>query len=58
MTVVLFLVVFAAGAAVGVLISGVLFIVDTVPDRDRYVSGYASGHRDGAVGIWRGGPLR
>ncbi len=58
MTVVLYLVIFAAGAAVGVLVSGMLFVYDTLPDRDRYSTGYASGHRDGAVGIWRGGPIQ
>ena len=57
MTVVLYLVTFAAGAAVGVLVSGILFVYDTLPQRDHYSTGYASGHRDGAVGIWRGGPL-
>ena len=58
MTVVLYLVIFAAGASVGVLVSGFLFVYDTYPQRDHYSTGYASGHSDGAIGIWRGGPLR
>ena len=58
MTAVLYLVIFAAGASVGVLVSGFLFVYDTLPDHDHYSTGYASGHRDGAVGIWRGGPVR
>ena len=58
MTVVLYLVVFAAGASVGAFVTLALYAYDTLPDRDHYSTGYASGHSDGAVGIWRGGPLR
>ena len=57
MTVVLYLVIFAAGASVGALVTLTLYVYDSLPQRDHYSTGYASGHRDGAVGIWRGGPI-
>ncbi len=58
MTVVLYFAIFAAGGAVGALVTLTLYVYDVRPQRDFYSTGYASGHRDGAVGIWRGGPLR
>ena len=58
MTALLALVIFAAGASIGALVTLSLYVHDTVDDRIRHRSEYASGHSDGAVGIWRDGPLR
>ena len=64
MTALLALVIFAAGAAVGALVTLSLYGYDRYtsdPELSRYTylrTGYHDGHHDGALGIWRGGPLR
>ncbi len=55
--------VFTLGVGVGVLVLYYLALPsDTLGDGpsrfNTYRDGYHEGHSDGAVGIWRGGPLR
>ena len=64
MMLVLFLVGVVVGIAVGVawavwFTSPIVAAVAADPSRyQHYRGGYHEGHADGAVGIWRGGPLR
>ncbi len=63
MMVALLLGMFTLGVGVGAL---ALYYLAFPPDNfgegpsrfNYYRDGYASGHHDGALGIWRGGPLR
>ena len=59
MTVVLYLLIFAGGAAAGIFAWITLTTEPANPTEYIYYrGGYHDGHRDGAVGIWRGGPIR
>lgn len=58
MTVVLYLLIFIAGAAVGILTYLTLYAKEPPSRYVHYRGGYYDGHHDGTLGIWRGGPLR